>query len=157
LEGARIARDIAHGLAEAHKNGIIHRDVKPANVLLTRAGEVKILDFGLAKEVQSEDGLSMPGQILGTPSFMAPEQWGHHKVDARCDVFSLGVTLYNLLTKKLPFPAESTQEIAKLIAKNDYISPRGHDPKIPEDLELAIFQMMAIDHRFRYASAEQCV
>ncbi|MEZ0230165.1 MAG: serine/threonine protein kinase, partial [Planctomycetota bacterium] len=157
LEAARIIRDMALGLAEAHKNNIIHRDVKPANVLLSRAGTVKILDFGLAKEVLAEDGLSMPGQILGTPHFMAPEQWGHHKVDARCDVYSLGVTLYNLITGKHPFPGDSTQEISKLVAKGDYISPRGHDPKIPEDLELVIFQMMAIDRRYRYPSAEQCV
>lgn len=157
MEAARIGRDMANGLAEAHRNGIIHRDVKPANVLLSRAGDVKILDFGLAKEVLAEDGLSMPGQILGTPHFMAPEQWGHHKVDARCDVYSLGVTLYNLLTQKHPFPGESTQEISKLVAKGEYVSPRGHDSKIPEDLELIIFQMMAIDRRFRYASAEQCV
>ncbi len=155
-EAARVVRDIALGLAEAHKNGIIHRDVKPANVLLTRSGMVKILDFGLAKEVTSDDGLSMPGQILGTPHFMAPEQWGNHKVDARCDVFSLGATLYNLLTRKHPFPGETAPEIARLAAKGDYIHPRVHDPKIPEDLELVVFQMMAADRRFRYPSAEQC-
>ncbi|HZU98475.1 MAG TPA: FHA domain-containing serine/threonine-protein kinase [Planctomycetota bacterium] len=157
LEAARVTRDIALGLAEAHKTGIIHRDVKPANVLLSRAGAVKILDFGLAKEVLADDGLSMPGQILGTPHFMAPEQWGHHKVDARCDVFSLGVTLYNLLTGKLPFPADSPSEIQKLVNQGEYVPPRVHDAKIPEDLELVVFQMMAIDRRYRYASAEQCV
>ncbi len=156
-EAARIARDMALGLAEAHKCGIIHRDVKPANVLLSRSGSVKLLDFGLAKEVLSEDGLSMPGQILGTPSYMAPEQWGHHKVDARCDVYSLGVTLYHLITGKLPFPADSAMEISKLVAKGVYLPPRAHVPTIPEELELAIFQMLAVDRRYRYASAEQCV
>jgi serine/threonine-protein kinase len=156
-EAARIARDMALGLAEAHKNGIIHRDVKPANVLISRSGSVKLLDFGLAKEVLAEDGLSMPGQVLGTPSYMAPEQWGHHKVDARCDVYSLGVTLYFLLTGKLPFAADSASEISKLVAKGVYVAPRVHVPTIPEDLELAIFQMLAVDRRYRYASAEQCV
>jgi pSer/pThr/pTyr-binding forkhead associated (FHA) protein len=157
LEAVRICRDVAKGLAHAHQDGIIHRDIKPANVLLTKAREVKILDFGLAKEVLNDDGLSMPGQALGTPHYMAPEQWGDHKVDARCDVYSLGVTLYQLLTKQLPFLGSSPSEISRKVAAGSFTRPRAHVPALSEDLELAILQMMALDRRFRYGSAGRCM
>ncbi len=156
MEAARIARDIALGLAEAHKNGVIHRDIKPANVLLTWKGEVKILDFGLAKSVSADDGLSMPGQVLGTPHYMAPEQWGDHQVDARCDVFSLGATLYHLVTGQLPFPGHNAQAISRLVSEGQFVRPRALVASIPEDLELVILRMMEVERRFRYASTTVC-
>ncbi|MBI3722930.1 serine/threonine protein kinase, partial [bacterium] len=156
LEGARIARDAALGLSEAHKSGIIHRDIKPANVLLTQEGEVKVLDFGLAKSVEFDDGLSLPGQVLGTPHYMAPEQWGDHQVDARCDVFSLGATLYHLITGSPPFPGASPQAISRKTLEGSFVPPRTLAPDIPVDLELVIYRMMASDRRFRYGCAEDC-
>ncbi|MBX3465774.1 MAG: protein kinase [Planctomycetes bacterium] len=156
LEAARIARDAALGLAEAHKNGVIHRDIKPANLLLTWKGAVKVLDFGLAKSVSADDGLSMPGQVLGTPHYMAPEQWGDHQVDARCDVFSLGATLYHLVTGQLPFPGHNAQAISRLIAEGQFVRPRAIVPGLPEDLELVILRMMEVERRFRYGSAALC-
>jgi serine/threonine protein kinase len=156
LEVARIGRDIANGLAFAHKLGIVHRDIKPANVLLTHEGVVKVLDFGLAKNVEMDDGLSMPGQILGTPHYMAPEQWGDHAVDARCDVFSLGAMLYHLVTGVLPFSARKPQAIARKVQKGEFDPPSLHVEDIPYDLELVIYRMLEVDRSFRYSSAQLC-
>lgn len=154
LEAARIARAIALALASAHGDGVIHRDIKPANVLLAKSGEVKVLDFGLAKNVESDDGLSMPGQILGTPHYMAPEQWGDHSVDARCDVFSLGATLYHLITGTVPFPGKNPQAISRRVLSGELIAPSEMAVDVPPDLELVIYRMLAVNRMFRYASAE---
>lgn len=153
-EGTRIIRDLSSALAKAHVNGVIHRDIKPANALLTTQGVVKLLDFGLAKNTEVDDGLSLAGQILGTPHYMAPEQWGDHEVDARCDIFALGVTLYQLITGVLPFPGRQARQIARKIMEGNYVRPRDLLPDIPEDLELVIFRMMEGQRRFRYDSCQ---
>lgn len=153
LEACRIAHDAALGLAEAHKAGIVHRDIKPANIILTRDGQVRVLDFGLAKNVQVDDGLSLPGQVLGTPHYMAPEQWGDHAVDARCDVFSLGATLYHLVTGVVPFPGKTPNAISAKILKGEFPRPKTFVPDVPEDLELVIYRMMAVHRGYRYPSA----
>jgi len=155
-EAARIARDVALALHEAHQSGVIHRDIKPANVLLDREGTVKMLDFGLAKNLAVDDGLSMPGQVLGTPHYMAPEQWGDHEVDARADVFSLGSTLYHLVTGTLPFPGHNPQSISRKILEGDFVPPHELVPEIPEDLEFVLFRMLEPERRFRYRSAQEC-
>ena len=154
LEAARVARDIAYALASAHGDGVIHRDIKPANVLLAKTGEVKVLDFGLAKNVEVDDGLSMPGQILGTPHYMAPEQWGDHSVDARCDVFSLGATLYHLITGTVPFPGKNPQAISRRVLSGELIAPSEMAVDVPPDLELVIYRMLAVNRTYRYASAK---
>jgi serine/threonine protein kinase len=155
LEAARVARDISLALANAHSDGVIHRDIKPANVLLANDGMVKVLDFGLAKNVEADDGLSMPGQILGTPHYMAPEQWGDHSVDARCDVFSTGATLYHLITGTVPFPGKNPQAISRRVLSGELIPPSEMAVDVPEDLELVIYRMLAVNRTFRYSSAEQ--
>ncbi|MBL4849527.1 MAG: protein kinase [Planctomycetes bacterium] len=154
LEAARVARDILLALANAHGEGVIHRDIKPANVLLAHTNEVKVLDFGLAKNVESDDGLSMPGQILGTPHYMAPEQWGDHSVDARCDIFSTGATLYHLITGTVPFPGKNPQAISRRVMSGELIPPSEMAVDVPQDLELAIYRMLAVNRTFRYSSAE---
>ena len=153
-DAVRIVRDIARGLAHAHKSNVIHRDIKPANVLLTREGVVKVLDFGLAKSVTTDDGLSMAGQVLGTPHYMAPEQWGDHQVDARADVFALGATLYQLLTNTLPFQGTTPQQISNRAKKGDFTRPRALVPALPEDLELVVLRALVPDRTFRYQSAQ---
>src|SRR5262249_17473938 len=110
---------------------------------------------GLAKSVQMEDGLSVVGQALGTPAYMAPEQWGEHAVDARCDVYSLGVTLYNLVTRALPFDGASAQAILRKVQGGTFAAPRARRAGTPEALEAGIFRMEAIDRRYRYASARE--
>ncbi len=103
-EATRIAIESCRGLAAAHKAGLVHRDVKPANLLLDEDGTVKISDFGLAKRMQSQSlQLTQAGQVLGTPYYMSPEQWESGDVDERSDIYSLGATYYGLLTGKCPF------------------------------------------------------
>jgi serine/threonine protein kinase len=156
LEGARIARDVAKALHEAHKNGIIHRDIKPANILLTHDGVVKMLDFGLAKNMAVDDGLSLPGQVLGTPHYMAPEQWGDHQVDARCDVFSLGATLYHLITGALPFPGHSPQAISRKVCEGEYLDAAELVPDLPRELGLVIHRLLEPNRHYRCPSAQRC-
>src|SRR4029450_1414123 len=106
-ETLRIGRETAEGLAAAHETGLVHRDVKPANIWVEPSGRVKILDFGLARPSEGRTGLTLTGNILGTPEFMSPEQARGQIVDARCDLFSLGAVLYCLCTGELPFQGES--------------------------------------------------
>jgi len=154
-EAVRIARDIARGLADAHRIGLVHRDVKPGNVLLTPSGRVKVIDFGLGKDRTSHDVLTYAGQVLGTPYYMAPEQWGHHEVDHRCDIFSLGSTLYHLATGDLPFRAERAMDVAPLICQGEFKPPREANPELSRDLELVLYWLMEPDRRLRYQSMEQ--
>ncbi len=155
LEAVRLALDVARGLAAAHALGIVHRDVKPGNIRVTPAGEVKLLDFGLARGIDVEEGVSLAGQVLGTPHYMAPEQWGDHRVDARADVYSLGATLYHLVTGALPFPGERAMNVCRKVIEGDFPLPRALVPDLPVDLELVILRMMARDRRCRYATVKE--
>jgi hypothetical protein len=155
LEAARRARAVARGLAAAHALGVIHRDVKPGNVRVTPAGAVKLLDFGLARGVEVEDGLSVAGQVLGTPHYMPPEQWGDHRVDARGDVYSLGATLYHLVTGAPPFPGDRPLSVCRRVLEGAFPPPRALAPDVPPDLELVILRMMSRDRRCRYATAAE--
>jgi serine/threonine protein kinase len=155
-EAARIIRDLARALAKAHEHNIIHRDIKPANVLLNTKGQVKMLDFGLAKNETVDDGLSQAGTVLGTPHYMAPEQWGEHKVDARCDIFSLGATFYQLVTGKLPFRGKRYQVIARKALEGDYPPPKQIVAEISDDMACVIHRCLEPERRFRYHSAAAC-
>lgn len=130
-EALRIAIDVAQALDGAHHRGILHRDVNPANILLTRQGRAKLADLGLSKQLDDDLNLTMDGTGLGTPEYIAPEQFtGAKNVDRRCDVYGLGVTLYVMLTGKLPFVGKSN--IDKLMAKvnNQYRPPEQFNPDI---------------------------
>ena len=153
-EGARVARDVARGLAAIHARGIIHRDVKPANIVVGPDGTAKLIDFGLAKDLRTDDGITRPGMRLGTPYYMAPEQWGNHVVDERCDLFALGATLYHLIVGEPPFLGRDAKAISRKILAGEYTPPRRVVPAVSEDLEHVISQLLQVDRSHRYREAE---
>ncbi|HSN88234.1 MAG TPA: protein kinase [Thermoanaerobaculia bacterium] len=146
-----IAAQVARGLARAHEQGIVHRDVKPGNLFLTRDGVVKILDFGIAK-LSGEVGPTRRGAILGTPSYMAPEQVGDDPVDARADIWSLGVVLYEMLTGRRPFVGGTSFAVVYAMLHEEPEPLTRLRPEVPEELERIVSRMLAKDPEQRYAS-----
>jgi hypothetical protein len=152
---ATIGRQLADALQHAHDNQVVHRDMKPANVLLTESGTPKITDFGLAK-LQDAHGLSLTGAIFGTPSFMSPEQvMGKGGVDHRSDIYSLGAVLYQLLTNELPFQAETMQGLFVDILTRAPKAPRRLQPGVSADLEAVCLKAMEKSPDARYATAAE--
>jgi eukaryotic-like serine/threonine-protein kinase len=151
---AEIGIQAAAGLAYAHQRGVIHRDIKPSNLLLDEQGTVWITDFGLARRLDDVT-LTNPGQLLGTPRYMSPEQAeaAVKPLDHRTDLYSLGATLYELLTRRPAFDGQTPQEVVTQIISRDPISPRKLDPKVPRDLETIILKAMAKRPVDRYATA----
>jgi eukaryotic-like serine/threonine-protein kinase len=145
---------LALALEHAHRSGVIHRDVKPSNVLIDRNGQVYLADFGLAKILGANATLSIDGQVIGTPAYMAPEQARGEKaiVDVRTDVYGLGVILYELLTGSRPFVG-SDQMVLVRIQVEDPRPPRGLDAAIARDLETVCLKAMAKEPGRRYSSA----
>jgi len=152
---ARLVRDAARGLAHAHRQGVVHRDVKPDNVLVDAAGAVRVTDFGLAGGRDMER-LTRTGALLGTPHYMSPEQFaGDREAAARppSDVWSLGVLLYQALTGELPFPGETTLELGHAIAEGAPEPPRRRAPDVPAALERVCLQALARRPADRYPEA----
>lgn len=152
---AQLAQKIAMAVDYAHREGVIHRDLKPGNVLIDTAGEPKITDFGLAKRLQSDQQLTVAGQVLGTPNYMPPEQARGEEVDARADVYSLGAVLYALLTGDPPFRAESQHQTLLKVLSETPAPPRTVNPKVPADLERICLKCLHKEQRDRYASAAE--
>jgi urea transport system substrate-binding protein len=156
-EATRIITEACLGLASAHRRGLVHRDIKPANLLLTDDGSVKVSDFGLAKPTD-DDALSMTktGQILGTPSFMSPEQCQSAKVDSTSDVYSLGATYYSLLTGKVPYHERgSIVQVMFAHCNDEPPNPSVHRDDLPESCLRIISRAMAKDSKDRYASMDE--
>jgi WD40 repeat protein/serine/threonine protein kinase len=155
---ARIGVQAAEALEYAHQHGILHRDIKPANLLLDTQGTVWVTDFGLAKAEDSGE-LTNPGDLVGTLRFMAPERFAGH-ADPRSDVYSLGVTLYELLTLRPAFDSTDRARLIERVTHEDPPRPRTLDPRIPRDLETLVLKAMAKDPADRYptaaALAEDC-
>jgi formylglycine-generating enzyme required for sulfatase activity/serine/threonine protein kinase len=143
---ARIVADVACALQHAHESGVIHRDVKPSNILLTADDRPMVTDFGLAK-IDDALALSRTGEFAGTPYYMSPEQAAGRRIgiDHRADIFSLGVTLYELLTLKRPFTGASSQEVLKKILLTEPPEPRRVNPRVPCDL--AVICLKALEKR----------
>ncbi len=157
-EVCRIGREIAEGLSAIHERGLIHRDVKPANVWLEAPSQrVKILDFGLARPAQGEGQLTQVGAVVGSPSFMAPEQAGRGPVDARCDLFSLGVVLYLLSTGALPFEGDDTLSALLAVATQEPEPPMKRNPQIPAALSDLIVRLLAKKAEDRPSTARAVV
>ena len=154
----RIAKQVCRALGAAHGNGIVHRDLKPENVFLVdRDGEkefVKVVDFGLSTFVQSDDTrLTRAGQSVGTPLYMAPEQAGAHAFDARVDVYSLGVLIFEMTTGRLPFEANTLQALLVALATQPPRSIRQYNPRLPIELDDLVLRFIARDPRVRPKTA----
>lgn len=151
-----IARDVADGLAEAHRQGIVHRDLKSENVLVTPAGRAKITDFGIAKRLlagKTEDSLTAIGHVMGTYRAMSPEQARGEEVDHRSDLFSFGILLYEMLTGKSPFAAENELAMLNRIVHDRQTPVREVNPAVPEELSLLVDHLLAKDPMLRPRSA----
>ncbi|HUQ40856.1 MAG TPA: Stk1 family PASTA domain-containing Ser/Thr kinase [Acidimicrobiales bacterium] len=152
---AAIGADVAGALAFAHRSGVVHRDVKPGNVLLDTVGHVKVADFGIARAINTEENLTQAGTVMGTATYFSPEQAQGHQVDQRSDVYSLGVVLYELVTGRPPFVGDNPVAIAYQHVRQDPVPPRDVNPAIPEPLEHIVLRAMAKDPAARYASADE--
>ncbi len=152
---AGIFAGVAEGLEAAHEAGIVHRDVKPSNLVLDAEGALRITDFGLARVEGEGATMTLTGDVVGTPAYMSPEQAAGTEggVDARTDVYSLGATLYEVLTLRPPFRGGSPQEICARIATEDPVAPRRYDARIPRDLETVVQKAMEKERDRRYRSA----
>ncbi|MCO5170356.1 MAG: bifunctional serine/threonine-protein kinase/formylglycine-generating enzyme family protein [Planctomycetes bacterium] len=157
VEAVRIIKDACKGLAEAHKHGIVHRDIKPDNIMMTRKGQVKIADFGLARASSEDMELTKVGQILGTPAYMSPEQCQGKPTDHRCDIYSLGATFYAMVTGKRPFTGASVMEIMQKHIDEEPISPRELVPELSSAVAKIILKMMAKKVEDRYQGADDVV
>lgn len=152
-EVVRILLDVLDGLAYAHNEGMIHRDIKPGNILLTKQGRAVIADFGIAQMVGGTRH-TVPGALLGTMDYMAPEQGLEGQSDARSDIYSLGVVLYEMLTQRTPFEADTPLVVLMKHARDPLPLPRQIDPSIPEPFERIVLKALAKDPEDRYQSAE---
>ncbi len=159
-----IVEQAAEGLAEAHAHGIVHRDIKPHNMMLTPRGQLKILDFGLAKQMRSSDSvgqeaatatlLSTPGLVVGTMPYMSPEQVQGETLDASSDIFSLGVTLYEMLAGKHPFKHKSAAVTMSRILLGEPIPTEQFQARVSPELQTLLSKMLRKDKALRYQSAE---
>jgi len=162
-ETMKVAAGVASALAEAHRHGIVHRDIKPGNIQITATGEVKVLDFGIARpaierahdEATAEALTRTIEGFTGTPLYMSPEQASGEHLDGRTDLFSLGVVLYECLTGKAPFAAESLPSILARLLTVDPPQPSRLNPQSPAPLDRIVRKLMAKDRRDRYASADE--
>jgi serine/threonine-protein kinase len=151
---AEIAEEVARGLSAAHQAGLVHRDVKPGNIMITREGEVKVMDFGIAR-TSTGDTLTQTAAILGTASYLSPEQAQGEPVDARSDIYSLGCVLYEMVTGRAPFTGDSPVTIAYQHVREQPVPPRQINPDMPQGLEAVVMKAMAKNPENRYGSADE--
>ncbi len=152
-----LAMQIARGLSFAHGQGLVHRDVKPQNVLMNGDGQAKVTDFGIARSLDVQHGMTQTGTVLGTADYIAPEQAQGQRVDEHTDVYSLGVVLYEMLLNEVPFPGENFVAVAMRHINEEPPSIRARRPDVPRRVEAAVHRAMAKDPHARFQTmAEFC-
>ncbi len=154
-QAASIGIGIAKALSYAHRHGVVHRDVKPSNVLITTDGQVKVTDFGIARAIGSDEQVTQTGLVMGTATYFSPEQAQGLPVDGRSDIYSLGVVLYEMITGQPPFSGDNPVAIAYQHVREQPPMPRSLLPEIPVDLETIIMQAMAKIPGERYGTAQE--
>lgn len=154
-EAAQIVETLAQAMEAAHERGILHRDLKPANVLLTSEGVLKITDFGLAKNLDDDSGQTQTGDVMGTPSYMSPEQAAGRasEIGPSTDIYALGAILYELLTGRPPFRAATPMETLRQVIDEEPVPPRQLNPSTSRDLETIALKCLNKDRDHRYSSA----
>ncbi|MFN2608065.1 MAG: Stk1 family PASTA domain-containing Ser/Thr kinase [Acidimicrobiales bacterium] len=152
---AGIGAEIAGALDFAHRNGVIHRDVKPGNVLLGRGGLVKVTDFGIARATDPQESLTQTGAVMGTATYFSPEQAQGLPIDPRSDVYSLGVVLYEMVAGRPPFTGDSPVAIAYQHVRETAVPPSHHNPDVAPQFEAIVLKAMAKNRANRYNSAEE--
>jgi serine/threonine protein kinase len=150
-----IARQLCAGLDAAHSEGVAHRDLKPQNIMLGTNDHVFVTDFGLAKSLGAVDGMTQSGEMLGTPRYMAPEQVEAKSVDARTDIYALGIIFYEMLTGDVPFSAETTLQLMYKRANETPPAPKTLAPEIPDWLNNIVMKCLERDPANRYQSARE--
>lgn len=149
-----LTKQVCGGLAEAHRLHVVHRDLKPKNIMIDIDGNARILDFGIARSLQSE-GITGEGVMIGTPEYMSPEQVETKDVDSRSDIYSLGIILFEMLTGRLPFTGETPLSVAMKQKTSKPPDPQSLNPQIPADLNRMIFKCLEKDRSKRYQSVEE--
>jgi len=156
VQTAHIFTQIAAALTYSHQHGIIHRDLKPNNILLDRADNPYLMDFGIAKVLESDNAnLTATGTVMGTPAYMAPEQWRAETLDARTDIYALGIMLYQMLTGKLPFVGDTPFALMYLHMEAEAPSPVTLNPQLPPDIKAVLDKALAKRKEDRYGSADE--
>jgi serine/threonine protein kinase len=145
-----IIRQVADALAEAHKAGLVHRDIKPSNIMIDAAGRPKVTDFGIAYVSQANTKLTRDGSIIGTPEYLSPEQCEGKTVDQRSDIYSLGVTFYEILSGKTPYEADTPVSMLMKIVKGEFPPLNEVNPNVPKPLQTVVEKMMQKDVQKRY-------
>ncbi|MGB8178855.1 MAG: Stk1 family PASTA domain-containing Ser/Thr kinase [Acidimicrobiales bacterium] len=152
---AQIVAQVAAALGYAHRSGVVHRDVKPGNILITRDGQVKVTDFGIAQAVSSEDHLAEAGSVMGTATYFSPEQAEGAAVDGRSDVYSLGVVLYEMLVGRPPFIGDTPVEVSSQHVRSTVPPLSQFSSSVPHDLEAIVMEALSKSPSNRYQSADE--
>jgi len=155
FDRVRIVAEVAEALGHAHERGVLHRDVKPANILLTPEGSAKVTDFGIGKLLTGDTDLTSTGQMVGSPAYMSPEQIKGEKLDARTDIFSLGVVLYQALTLRKPFPADTLTTLVYQILHEEPPDPSLSRADLPPELSPVVRKCLEKNRDRRYATATE--